>query len=112
MFLTASECYAKLGDEDLAREYLDKVRKRADPATAVTNLSGTLLVDAIYRERRIELAFEGGRMENLLRTKQSVLRSDSNDPSATMLSYPSNKAIAPIPLSDVMLNHLKQNDDY
>jgi hypothetical protein len=70
------------------------------------------LLDLIYKERRKELAFESLRMYDLQRWKKGVNRIDVMAGSPANLPYPSNKAIAPIPLSDVKLAGLTQNQDY
>ena len=65
----------------------------------------------MYKEKRRELAFEGGRMFEIQRLKQSVIRVDALSPQVQLMTYPSNKAIAPLPLSDVQ-GGLIQNADY
>jgi len=112
MYLTAAEAYAHLNNVDSACFYLDAIRKRANPAAAATATSGAALLDAIYKERRKELAFEGLRMFDLLRWKKGVSRSDALTVESQSLPYPSNKAIAPIPVLDVKVSGLEQNKDY
>lgn len=112
MFLTAAEAYAQLNNVDSARFYLDAIRKRANPAALPTVASGSALLEAIYKERRKELAFEGLRMFDLLRWKKGVSRQDPLNSEAKDLPYPSNKAIAPIPGLDVKLSGLTQNPEY
>jgi hypothetical protein len=112
MFLTAAEACARTGDENNARTYLDAIRKRADPSTASLTASGSALMDSIYKERRKELAFEGLRMYDLQRWKKGVHRIDASSGAPTTLPYPSNKAIAPIPMQDVKLAGMPQNVDY
>ncbi len=57
IYLNYAEANFQLGDEDTAREYLNKVSTRAlQPMITAT---GTDLLEAIKRERRIELSFEG-----------------------------------------------------
>lgn len=56
------------GDEAQARQYLNQVRARVSLQPYVGNTSGQNLLNAIYRERRIELATEGHRYWDLLRT--------------------------------------------
>ncbi len=111
MCLTAAEAYAKLGNVDSARFYLDAIRLRANPGSGPSSESGTALLEKIYVERRKELAFEGLRLYDLLRWKKPVTRSDGPI-GATLLPYPSNKAISPIPQQDVELSGLTQNPGY
>jgi hypothetical protein len=111
MFLTVAEAAAKTGDETTARTYLDAIRKRADPTAINSTATGLPLLDSIYTERRKELAFEGLRMFDLLRWKKGVNRLDVSTGSPTTLSYPNNKAIAPIPGIDAQ-SGIAQNPDY
>jgi|GEM_PF-513313 len=112
MFLTIAEAAAKLGDENTARLHLDALRKRAAPTIASITATGSALLDSIYKERRKELAFEGLRMYDLQRWKKGVNRMDYMPGSPSTLPYPSDKAIAPIPLSDVKGAGLPQNKNY
>ena len=76
VILMLAEVYAELGDEDAARDELTKVRSRAflpeDQLEKVTNyingLSGDALKEAIQQERKLELAGEGIRRYDLVRT--------------------------------------------
>jgi hypothetical protein len=111
MYLIAAESYAQL-QNDSAIFYLDEIRKRANPSAAPTTAVGAALLDSVYKERRKELAFEGFRMFDMQRLKKNINRIDAPFPAAKSLSYPSNKAIAPIPLSDVTLAGIEQNQDY
>lgn len=111
MFLTIAEASAKLNDETTARTYLDAIRQRAEPSAAPTTATGTALLDAIYLERRKELAFEGLRMWDLQRWKKGVTRTDATVGAPLTLPYPSDRAIAPIPLNDVN-NGMAQNPSY
>src|SRR5262249_42187152 len=112
MYLTASESYAQLNNEDSARYYLNQIRTRA-AIPAITNaVTGAALLDSIYLERRRELAFEGLRMFDLQRWKKGINRVDGWNASALTLPYPSDKAIAPIPANDVIILGLQQNNGY
>lgn len=57
-------------DDELARQYLNDVRDRAQLADV--NLSGQALTNAIYHERRVELAGEGHRFFDLVRTGKAA----------------------------------------
>ncbi|THU39322.1 RagB/SusD family nutrient uptake outer membrane protein [Niastella caeni] len=111
MYLTVAEASAKLGDEVTARAYLDNIRQRALPTGAPTTATGSALLDSIYKERRKELAFEGIRMFDIQRLKQAVKRVDA-PLSVQNLPFGSNKAIAPIPTSDVEKGGMPQNPGY
>lgn len=113
MFLTVAEAAFNTHDENTARQYLNAIRKRADPASPDVTAIGEALRDSIYKERRKELAFEGGRMYDLQRWHKGVQRMDlMQGSSAASLPYPGNKAIAPIPMQDVRIGGLSQNKDY
>jgi hypothetical protein len=112
MFLTVAEAAAKSNDEDGARTYLNAVRKRAWPQIADVTASGPALLDSIYKERRKELSFEGLRLYDLQRLKQGVNRIDYLAGAPASLPYPSNKAIAPIPIEDVLYAGIQQNPGY
>lgn len=114
LYLNAAESYLKLStpNEDSARFYLDAIRQRADPSAAASTQTGQVLLDSIFKERRKELAFESLRMFDLLRWKKNVVRIDASDPSAKVLTYPSSKAIAPIPGLDVKVSGVSQNPGY
>jgi starch-binding outer membrane protein, SusD/RagB family len=112
MFLTVAEAAAKTNDETTARTFLNALRNRADPGAAPVGASGTALLDSIYKERRKELSFEGLRMFDLLRMKKDVTRNDAVPGYPKVLSYPNNKAIAPIPAYDVNLAGVPQNPGY
>lgn len=57
VYLNYAEAQYHLGNEDIARTYLNKVASRAHVPTL--NASGEELLEEIKTERRIELAFEG-----------------------------------------------------
>jgi hypothetical protein len=76
VILMLAETYAELGKESEAKAELTKVRSRAfaaaDQATLVTayisGLTGDALKEAIAQERKLELAGEGFRRYDLIRT--------------------------------------------
>lgn len=112
MVLTAAESYAKLNMEDSARYFINQIRSRANIPVFTNTITGISLRDSIRMERQKEMAFDGIRMYDLLRWKLGVNRLDPAAPEAQSLPYPSNKAIAPIPITDVQLAGLEQNPGY
>jgi hypothetical protein len=112
VLLTAAETYAQLGNSDSAIYYLDLIRKRADNTAPPTIANGSALLDSIYLERRKELCFENMRLFDLLRLKKDIDRKDVNNPAPAKLPFPNNKAVAPIPLTDVRTLGLEQNAGY
>lgn len=112
MALTAAEAYAAIKMEDSARFFINAIRTRAGIPVLTSVTAGQPLMDSIRAERRKEMAFDGMRMFDLLRWRQGVNRKDALSAAAQNLSYPSNKAIAPLPKEDVELAQLPQNPGY
>ena len=107
VLLMAAEAYNKSGNDVKAQTYLNLVRRRAfgDLLHDVT-ATGTALYDAILAERRLELAMEGERFFDLVRTGKaaSVLGP---------LGFVAGKhELFPIPQSEVELAGLAQNPGY
>jgi hypothetical protein len=68
LLLIAAEAAYHSNQPETARKYLAQVRERAKLSLDAT-LSGAQLLEAIYKERRSELAFEGQRLFDLRRLK-------------------------------------------
>ena len=109
VLLMAAEAYNKAGaaNDAKAQTYLNRVRRRAfgDLLHDVTN-TGATLYDAILSERRMELAMEGERYFDLIRTGKA----------ATTLSTLGFKAgkheLFPIPQTEIDVSGLAQNPGY
>lgn len=69
MYLNYAECAYMTGDETLCREYINKLRSRADVNMPSVTESGEALWDRLVNERRIELAFEAFRYFDTRRWK-------------------------------------------
>lgn len=69
MYLNYAEAQYHLGNEDLAREYINKIRGREGVKMPPVTATGQELLDKIYHERMIELAFEGHRYFDVRRWK-------------------------------------------
>jgi starch-binding outer membrane protein, SusD/RagB family len=67
VILNYAEAEFELGHEDIAREYLNKLRTRA--GMPLITATGEDLRQKIYHERRIELVFEGHRFHDVRRWK-------------------------------------------
>ena len=82
IILNRSEARARQGKEALAIGDLNQTRTRAGYAAFPTSGAGTPtgagLIAEILKERRLELAFEGHRLYDLLRTGSDVLKSPAN----------------------------------
>ena len=105
VLLMAAEAYNRGGlGEVTALDYLNRVRARAglDPV----NSGGSALTEDIYHERRIELAGEGHRFFDLVRTGQAAEK---------IPGFQSGKhELFPIPLIEIELagNRWTQNPGY
>lgn len=109
VLLLAAEANARKSspDENKARNYLNLVRQRAFGTTSrAVNSSGTALQDAIFRERRVELAGEGHRFFDLVRTGKAAEEIDG---------FSSGKHdLFPIPFEEIQFSNgnWQQNNGY
>jgi len=97
---------ATAANDTKAQTYLNLVRRRAfgDNAHDVTS-TGTTLYDAILNERRLELAMEGDRFFDLVRTGKA----------ATVLApkfVVGKHEVFPIPQQEIDISGLTQNPNY
>lgn len=112
VLLMHAEAAAKNGNEAAAKNSLNQVRARARGANtgilAPITSSGQALIDAIYRERRIELGMEGHRFFDLVRTGRgtSVL--------GTLGYVEGTHHVFPIPQSQIQATNgaITQNSGY
>ncbi len=106
VYLMAAEAHNRSGNDAEARSYLNRVRTRVglQPASGV----GAGLLEAIYRERQLELATEGHRFFDLVRTGRA----------GTVLGIQGftvgKNEVLPIPQTeiDITEGNLKQNPGY
>lgn len=70
VLLMAAEAYARSGNDGQAQTYLNQVRNRVGLPNVTA--SGSALLDAIYLERQKELATEGHRFYDLIRTGRAA----------------------------------------
>lgn len=109
VLLMAAEAFNKAStpNDTKAQSYLNRVRRRAfgDLLHDITT-TGSTLYDAILTERRLELAMEGERFFDLVRTGKA----------ATTLSTLGFKVgkheLFPIPQSEIEVSGLTQNPNY
>lgn len=107
VLLMAAEAYSKSGNDTKAQNYLNQVRRRAfgDLLHDIT-ATGTALYDAILAERRLELAMEGERFFDLVRTGKAAAVLGP-------LGFVQGKhELFPIPQGEVDLAGLAQNPGY
>lgn len=107
VYLMAAEAHARSGNDAQAREYLKPVRLRVG-LQPFGGISGNDLLEAIYRERQLELATEGHRFFDLVRTGRAgtVLGSQG-------FTVGKNEVL-PIPQTeiDITEGNLNQNPGY
>lgn len=114
VYLNRAEAKAKAGDIVGALEDLNQIRSNAGlEAVNTTGVEETL--EAIWKERKIELAFEGQSFFDLVRTGKALTELSSvertNGP-AVSLADP-NRQVFPIPNFDIDSNtNLVQNEAY
>ncbi len=104
VLLLAAEAHNANGNDATATQYLNRVRTRAGLADVAA--TGTNLRDAIYQERRVELAGEGHRFFDLVRTGQAA---------GAIPGFQAGKhELFPIPLIEIELagNIWQQNPGY
>lgn len=109
VLLMAAEAYNRstTPNDTKAQLYLNKVRRRAftvsDASKDITG-SGAALKQAIWDERRLELAMEGDRFFDLVRTGQAA---------AKIPGFVAGKhEVFPIPQLEVEISGLTQNPNY
>lgn len=113
VLLNGAEAHAEEGNIPKALEYLEIVRERAREGNAsilpeITETNPGVLLDLIFEERRHELAMEGFRFWDLVRSERasSVL---------TPLGFMSGKnELLPIPQAEIDISdgRIKQNDGW
>lgn len=110
LYLNRAEAYYHKKQYDLAAADLKVIRARAYntaiDATIVSYTSPDDLWLQIKEERRKELGFEGQRIFDIMRYKESLKRGgDCNSPVCTV-SYPNDIFILPIPKAELDANEL------
>ena len=123
VYLNRAEAYAHLSKDDEALADVNTIRERAgltgEELITNTNITGThgynTVLEAVLAERRLELAYEGQRRDDLLRNKIDL---DRSYPSAQNLNgdpmiypYNGNRQIYLIPLSEIIYNPACQQND-
>ena len=102
VLLIYAEASAQLGDENEARTKLNLVRNRAGLPDVTT--SGQDLLEAVYTERRLELAGENDRYHDLLRLGRADI----------LPGWTEAKKYWPVPQAEIDLTtgEIEQNDGY
>lgn len=107
VILNRAEAYVRSEQEDLARADVNQIRERAGLSPIDENVSGQDLIDEIFLQRRLELAFEGHRFFDFKRLGMDIIKPIGN------VSFEEGRILAPIPYSEVDRNdNLVQNFGY
>lgn len=106
VLLMHAECAYHTGNETMARQSLNQVRERV--GIPALQLSGEALLEAIYRERRIELGLEAHRFFDLVRTGKAATKL------APLGFKPGINELFPIPQSQIQASRgaVTQNPGY
>lgn len=115
MYLNRAEANVQLGTAASlvsALADLNKIRVRANLSPALT-----VTLSSVLNERRIELAYEGQRWFDLLRTGSAVNKSSTTLPAnatpTSTIPFTDYRLLAKIPQAEVQVNtNLKQNFNY
>ncbi len=107
VLLMAAEAHNRKGSADAtkAQDYLNRVRRRAfgDNNHDIT-FTGQQLTDAIWDERRLELAMEGDRFFDLVRTGKAA---------GKITGFVAGKnEVFPIPQQEIDISAIEQNPGY
>ena len=114
-YLNYAEIMYELGDEETAREYINKVRGRQSVQMPPVTATGLELRDKIRNERRVELAFEGHRFFDLLRNGKTIVRKGGYHlPSVDEeVDWDFYKCVLPIPEDQFIFSpEMEQNPGY
>jgi hypothetical protein len=112
VYLNRAEANARAGNDAAAQADLNMIRQRARPSAPAVTATGAALLAEIQLERRIELAYEGHRVHDLMRNKMDVNRVDVTGDVAFM-AYPCNFCVLPIPQPETDVNsNMAQNVGY
>lgn len=105
VLLILAEALAQQGGATQLIEAMDLVNEIRDRAGLAPLLYGTqaAVLDAIYQERRLELAFEGDRWFDLVRTGRAL---------AVLPDLQEYQLLWPIPLRELDVANLAQNPGY
>ena len=98
MYLNRAEANAKLGNDQLALDDVNRIRERAGLTGAALHTltsvaaSGKTILDVVLEERYLELAFEGHRAYDLFRNNRPLMR---NYPGSQVVNGNVNQTVQP-----------------
>ncbi len=111
VLLILAEAYARLGNENSARQWLNEVATNRIQGFAGYTSSGTQLLADIINERRKEFAFEGYRYWDLMRLNLPITNhTKSQNPLViTPIETDNSRRIFPIPQHELDVNENIRN---
>ena len=117
ILLIKAEAYAALGQVNEAATLINEIRARVGLAPISNSLSQTEMQNAVLKERRLELAFEGQRWFDLLRCDKAIEvmngLNTTDSGRLKMNSMDSQTTLYPVPQSEIAKNpKLGQNAGY
>ena len=125
VLLMAAEAYNRKSspDDDKARESLNKVRARVSLDAVDSSLSGDALFEKIKTERKLELAFEGQRFQDLVRwgdaeetlkdQGKTIPKGDGTFYEVAGAGFKARNVLFPIPSQELSVNpNMTQNSGY
>jgi hypothetical protein len=117
VILNRAEAYAKLGQDAKALEDVNVIRTRAGIPTegmfAADKMHGyTSALDVVLDERRLELAFEGHRLFDLIRNEKKIDRKFPGAQPWEIVEPTDNRLQYPIPNSEWSVSGIEQNPGY
>ena len=121
IYLNLSEAYYFEGDQESALSLLNALRRARYADFVDGQESGSILLAAIYLERRLELAFEGFRFFDFKRQGLPIIRDNFGDesdggglaPLFTLLLPDDHRLQLPIPQAEILANpNMQQNPNY
>ena len=117
VILNRAEAYAHLGQDAKAYEDVNVIRKRAgispEGMFSEANKHGyASALDVVLDERRLELAFEGHRLFDLIRNKKDVNRHFPGAQPWEIVKHTDNRFQYPIPNNEWTVSGIQQNPGY
>jgi tetratricopeptide (TPR) repeat protein len=112
VLLNYAEALNEMGQVSEAKQYVDQVRERVGLDPLQVGMSQSEFREAVYHERRVELALEGQRWWDLVRTDRALgVMQDQPDGHGGQIQE--HHLIFPIPQSEIDVNpELTQNPGY
>ncbi|MES2652153.1 MAG: RagB/SusD family nutrient uptake outer membrane protein [Bacteroidota bacterium] len=113
MLLNRAEAYARKGDVANAINDVNIIRTRAGLTALPLSTTADAALSNILLQRRFELAFEGHRWNDLIRTKSDIIKDPSALYATSPVDYTDRRILAQIPTAQIDVNpKLVQNPGY